>query len=175
MDEDLILRTIRKNPNELVSFYAQAKTQEAKSDLASWIGAFCKEQGLLALVDYLYSQGLNNNRIRAILKKYPLFADFSLESTECDAIISVMLSFLVTPYPIINSSDDEEKFKVDLLKRESAARILVVLNGYQNTSSESKARIQEKYDLPIAYHCIDRMHDVFVIKVLYHYLSGDVR
>jgi hypothetical protein len=163
-------------PENLIRLYARAKTREARAVLAGWIGSFYKEQGLLVLVDSLYSQKIiGNDYIRAILGKYSLLEDLDLKSDECDAIISTVLNYLETPGPRIENSDDEKKFEIDSINRTSAARILVVLNGYPKTSKESRARIQSKGDLIVTYHCADRMYDAFVEIPLSRYLSGNIR
>lgn len=163
--------------SELIKFYAQAETQETKNYFAGWIGSFCKKKGLIALVDNLYSQQIiDDGGIRTLLKKYPLFADVCLEPAECDAIISVMLDFLDTPCPEIDSLDDEIKFEVDQDNRTSAARILVVLAGYSNTSSKSRARIQSKGDLIVRYVLADAsfQNGFYLPKTLNDYLADRI-
>lgn len=165
----------QRTPENLIRLYSRAETREAKSELADIIGSFYKKKGLLALVDNLYSQQIiGNDSISALLKKHSLLADISLKPDECDVIISVMLDFLETSGPKIDSSDDEIKFKVDIINRTSAARILVVLNKYPKTSKESRARIRSMGDMIVTYRCADRMYDAFVEIPLSRYLSGNI-
>lgn len=174
--DPLMFSRDKSAPEALLKLYSRATTQVAKVVLADNIGAFYKEQGLLVLVDNLYSQQLiGNDNIHAIFKKHSLVADVSLEPDECDSIISGLLEFLEVPGPEINSSDAEEKFKIDIINRVSAARILVVLSGYPNTSEESRAKIQGKSNLIVTSHCVDRMSDAFEDIRLSRYLSGNIR
>jgi len=162
-------------PENLIRIYARAKTRGAQFVLADWIGAFYKEKGLLVLVDNLYAQQIiRNDSIRAILEKHSLLAGVSLEPDECDALISAILDFLEISGPKIDNSDDEIKFKVDISNRTNAARILVVLNGYSNTSKASRAKIRRKGNLIVTYHCVDRMYDCFMDVRLSRYLSGGI-
>lgn len=129
---------------------------------------------MLALVDYLYSQGSGDSSIRAILEKYSLFTDVMLEPAECDAIASIVLDFLATAGPKIDNADDEWRLKVDIITRERAARILVVLDRYPTTSKEAKASIRSNRNLIVTYHCTDRMSDAFQETLLGQYLSGNI-
>jgi hypothetical protein len=160
----------------LRKLYTQAKTREAKVVLASWIGSSYKEQGLLILVDNLYTQNIiSNDSIRAILKNHSLLEEINLKSGECDAIISALLDYLEIPGPVIDTPQDEKKYDLENRNRTSAARILVFLNQYPKTSYKSKTRIQGKGDLIVTYHCADRMHDAFVQIPLSRYLSGNIK
>jgi hypothetical protein len=162
-------------PENLLRIYDQAKTREARFVLAEWIGAFYKERGLLVLIDNLFAQQIiGNDSIRAILAKYSLLAGVSLESDECDAIVSAALDYLETPGPRIENWDDDKKYKIDSINRTSAARILVALNRYSKTSKESQARIQGKGDVIVTYFCFDLMYDVFEEIRLSRYLSGGI-
>lgn len=174
MKTEQLVHAVRKKPEELIRFYAQAKTPEEKSEIVGWIGGYYKEKGLLALVDYLYSQGIGDSSIQAILKKYSLFDDIILELVECDAIISIVLEYLGTPSPKIDNADDEWRLKVDIITRESAARVLVVLDRYPNTSNEARASIRNHGNLIVTYHCTDRMSDTFQETPLSRYLSGNI-
>jgi len=162
-------------PENLIRIYSQTRTREAQFVLATWIGAFYKEQGLLVLVDNLYAQQvIGNDRIRAILEKYPLLADVSLEPNECDAVISAVRAYLEIPSHKIDNMNDEKQYEVESINRTSAARVLVVLNRYPNLTKESKAKIQSGNDLIVTYHCVDRMYDAFEEVRLSRYLSGGI-
>jgi hypothetical protein len=173
--DDFALNQSHREPERLISLYTQIKSQKAKNVFARWIGSFHKKKGLILLLDNLYSQQIiGNDNIRAILKKYPLFADVNLESSECDEIISVVLDFLDIPCPEINDFDDYLKFMDDLINREKAARILVVLNEYYNTSMKSIMMIQNKGDLIATYELFDAAtaNGIFAPIALNNYLSG---
>ena len=162
-------------PENLIRIYSQTRTREAQFVLATWIGAFYKEQGLLVLVDNLYAQQvIGNDSIRAILEKYPLLADVSLEPNECDAVISAVLAYLEIPSHKIDNMNDENQYEVESINRTSAARVLVALNRYPNLTKESKAKIQSGNDLIVTYHCVDRMYDAFEEVRLRRYLSGGI-
>ena len=167
-----LLDVVRKGPEEVLRSYTQAKTREEKADMVGWIGGHYKEKGLLTLVDYLYSERIGDARIREILKKYSLFDEVVLEMAECDSIVAVVLSYLETPCPYINDFDEELKYWIDNIVRESAARVLVVLNRYPNTSEEAKTRIRQSADLTVMYLCPDRMSGGFDPIPLSRYLSG---
>jgi hypothetical protein len=162
-------------PENLIKVYAQAKTREAQFVLAHWMGAFYKDQGWLVLVDNLYAQRIiGSGSIRAILEKYLFPTNVSLDPDECDAVISVMLDYLETPGHKIDNMNDEEKYEVESINRTSAARVLVVLNRYSNTTKESRAKIQSRSDLIVTYYCTDRMYDAFQAIPLSQYLSGSI-
>lgn len=162
-------------PENLIRIYTQTKTREAQFVLANWIGAFYKEQGLLVLVHNLYAQHvISNASIRTILEKHVALAGVSLESDECDAIISALLDYLIIPGHKIDHMNDEQKYEVESMNRTSAARILVVLNRYVNTSAESRARIQSRGDLIVDYLCVDHIYDAFEEVRLSRYLSGGI-
>lgn len=175
---DGVLFTLRDESwsENLIRLYIRASTREAKVALVSWIGSFYKEQALLVLVDSLYWQKIiSNDSIREILEKYSLLAHINFEQDECDAIISAVVSYLEIPGPKIEDSDDEKKYEIESINRTSAARILVVLNGYSKTSEQSRARIRSKGNVIVTYHCADRMYDAFVEIPLSRYLSRHVR
>lgn len=166
----------QRAPEKLISLYARANTREAKIELTDFIGSFCNERSLFVLVDNLYSQQIvGGNHIHTILKQHSLLAENNLEPDECDAIISAVLNYLESPGHRIENSDDEKKYEIERKNRTSAARILMVLNGYPKISKETRARIQSKGNLIVTYHCADRMHDYFVEMTINDYLSGRIR
>jgi hypothetical protein len=162
-------------PENLIRIYTQANTREAQFELAHWIGAFYKEQGLLVLVDNLYAQQvIGNDGIGAILEKYPLLAGVSLEPEECDAVISAMLDYLEIPGHRIENMKEEQAYEIESINRTSAARVLVVLNRYPDLTDKSRVRLQRCNSLIVTHHCVDRMYDVFEAIPLRRYLSGDI-
>jgi hypothetical protein len=172
---DFALNQSHRKPERLISLYTQIKSRKVKHVIALWIGSFHKKKGLILLVDNLYSQQIiGNASIRTILEKYPLFADVNLEPAECDEIISVLLDFLDIPCPEINDFDDYLEFIDDLINREKAARILVVLNEYYNTSMKSIMMIQNKGDLIATYELFDAAtaNGIFAPVAINDYLSG---
>jgi hypothetical protein len=175
---DFALNQSHRQPERLISLYTQIKSRKVKHVIAVCIGSFHKRKGLLLLVDNLYSQQIiSNASIHTILKKYPLFADVNLESSECDAIISLVLDFLDIACPEVNNFFDASKFRDDLENREMAARILVVLNEYPNTGETSKMMIQNKGGLVVTYELFDAAtaNGIYAPVTLNDYLSGHTR
>ena len=157
-----------KELEKLKKLYIHVTRDDAKGFLVGLLGIRSFKKSFFVMLDYLYSysQKIENDSIRAILKKYSLDAEVNLEPDDCDTIVSVMLGFLQTPCPEVRNSDefmfkDLDKFRVELHKREIAMWILVVLDHYPPTPSRSRMMIQEKADLIVCYDESDYSLGVF--------------
>lgn len=135
------------------------------------------QKNLFIMLDYLcsFSEKVDNDTIRAILKKYSLDDDINLEPDECDIVASTMLKFLETPCPKVRNSQkymlkDLDKFRVELTKREIAMWVLVALDHYPKTPEKSRMIMQKKGELIVSYDESDYSYGVCP-KSLSHCLS----
>lgn len=170
------------SPEKLLDFYMRANTLLAKLELASVINLFFRDRGeqgkaFFFLLDSLNLQNIGDDSIWAILEKYPLLSNMSLSTSECDKVISVMLSFLEeSPATKWGSFHDglSEKFSVERHNRRNATCALVILNKYSATSKRAKKLIFRKRNLIVFYDQTDYSYEYFEPLPLHEFLSGRI-
>lgn len=166
-----------KKFEKLKRLYFHINRDDAKGFLIGMMVIPDFQKNLLFMLDYLFSfsEKVDNDNIREILRKYSLDDDLDLEPDECDVVVSAMLKFLESPCPEVRNSEkfmlrDLNKFRVELTKREIAMWILVALDHYPKTPDKSKRMMQEKGDLIVSYDESDYSYGVSP-KSLSHCLS----
>lgn len=168
-----------KKFEKLKRLYVHVNRDDAKGFLVGLMGIGIRkfQKNIFVMLDYLYSfsQKVDNDNIRKILKKHSLEDDIDLDPDECVVVVSAILKFLESPCPEVRNSQkfmlkDLNKFRVELTKREIAMWILIALIHYPNTPDKSRTMIQERGELIVSYDESDYSYGVYP-KSLRHCLA----